>query len=177
MRCSVLLVFTLASIIIVSSAQALEVCALVSRAEMAAVMGKAIAAVEPMGSRRGDRSRRSVIFYPYNTPLVFVKNTPCSLSVQCVATVGPLITGTYADRRKPPSDSGRLWTSALGRIPTVAERPKAVSGIPFDRKQSQLAFYALRFDEPLATHTYDGTLGTPVISAHLSIGSRTPQAC
>jgi hypothetical protein len=59
----------------------------------------------------------------------------------------------------------------------VEERPKSVSGIPFDRKQSQLVSHALRFEEPPATHTYDGPLGTPVLSAHLSIGSPTPQAC
>jgi hypothetical protein len=119
----------------------------------------------------------SANFRSHNTPHQFVKNTPCLVLFQWVATVGPFITGSYADRRKFPSGSGRSCASVLGRIPAVAERPKAVSGIPFDSKQSQLVSHALRFDEPTATHTYDGTLGAPVLSAHLSIGSPTPQAC
>jgi len=41
-------------------------------------------------------------FCPYKTPLWFLNNTPCSLSFQCVATVGPFITGSYEDRRKTP---------------------------------------------------------------------------
>ena len=52
MRCTPGLVLIVASLIAVSPAQALDVCALVSRAEMAAVIGKAIASVEPMGPGR-----------------------------------------------------------------------------------------------------------------------------
>ena len=44
--------------------------------------------------------------------------------------------GSYADRRKPPSDSGRSWTSALGRGPS-----DALPDICCSREISGLAAY------------------------------------
>jgi hypothetical protein len=63
-----------------------------------------------------------------------------------------------------------------GPVPAGQNRPKAVSGIPFDSKQSQLVSYALRFDEPPATHTYRHLGDSSDLRPSL-IGSPTPQAC
>ena len=41
-----------------------------------------------------------------------------------------MITGSYADRCKPSSGSGRSCTSALGRVSTVAETATSGSSVP-----------------------------------------------
>jgi len=40
-------------------------------------------------------------FCPYHTPLLFANNTSHPSSFQWVATAGPFITGSYADRHPP----------------------------------------------------------------------------
>jgi len=53
-----------------------------------------------------------------------MKNTPCLLSLQSVAPVGPFIAGSYADRRKPPliavSHVRLLWVE-IGRLTHAPE--------------------------------------------------------
>jgi len=75
------------------------------------------------------------MFCPYNTPLLFVKNTPCSLALQWVARVGPFITGSYADSHKTPlliavSRELRLWVEDCQRTAIGQKRKFGIEITP-----------------------------------------------